>query len=279
MTGHTRRRAPPGGAGQRWQLHADTVRLKCAGLCGWVGDRSSFTGAADGSARRPRRQSARGQPPGRSLPGKCFSATAGSDPMMMTARPAWPGGPRPGVAVCPAAAGPRARVRRQPGPRARRRYVPRWLRLSAELYSGPALLLAADVDGGTRRGGSAHPVPGPRARVRGRPPPPGRPSPPPACAAAIPATAPVQPAQPAREGPFTPHPGYGGAAPCPGLSCHAGQTLYERYAARSMRTHGAVEHRTGGYPADARQPALNPGQALARTPRSAGLRRASLRPA
>lgn len=57
----------------------------------------------------------------------------------------------------------------------------------------------------------------------------------------------------------------------PGLSCHAGQTLYERYAARSMRTHGAVEHRTGGYPADARQPALNPGQALARTPRSAGL--------
>jgi hypothetical protein len=172
VTGHTRRRAPPGGAGQRWQLHADSVRLKCAGLCGWVGDRSSFTGAADGSARRPRRQSARGQPPGRSLPGKCFSATAGSDPMMMTARPAWPGGARPGVAVCPAAAGPRARVRRQPGPRARRRYVPRWLRLSAELSSGPALLLAADVDGGTRRGGSAHPVPGPRARVRGRPPPP-----------------------------------------------------------------------------------------------------------
>jgi len=156
------------------------------------------------------------------------------------------------------------------GPRARRRYVPRWFRLSAELFPGllccwPRTLTEAPA-GAARpirfpalalvfAGDRLHPSAFTAARMRSR------------NSGDSTGTAGAT----RREGPSTPHPGYGGAAPCPGLSYHAGQTLYERYAARSMRTHGAVEHRTGGYPADARQPALNPGQALARTPRSAGL--------
>ena len=134
--------------------------------------------------------------------------------------------------------------------------------LARELVSGPASLLAAAVDGGTRRGGSAAW----------------------SCAACScsRATASARSAftaacmhcrnsgdstgirQPARAGPSTPRPGCGGAVPRPGLCLPCGQTSVRDMQLGRCAPHGTAEHRIGSYSADARQPAFRPAPQSAR---------------